>query len=351
MSVYNAEEYLERAVRSVMEQTFPHWELVVVDDCSTDSSLAILERLAEEDDRIRIHRNKKNSKLPTSLNTAISLAQGEYVARMDADDICLPHRLETQLKFMEENPRVDFASCRYMSLKNGEIRCGGCGGKGDGESVAALLLFTNPILHPGLIAKRSVMLEEPYDTTLTCTEDLELWCRLAAKGKVGAIQGEYLMLYRLHAKQITATTKARQMDEVAKIEERYFSSVLCPLTKEELDFYVRGVYFRDEKDVWKLKGLFRRLKKENKKKKAFSPAALSWAMFEILAEYKRSGLGKMDLIWGFTAFSPLFLLKELRERKKRAFTDGEKCIRSAATMGLLPLDGNPQCPSFTGKVE
>ena len=102
MSVYNGETYLAEAIESVVNQTFQNWELIIINDCSTDSTAEILADFSSRDERIKVHTNEINLKLPTSLNKAISLSNGKYIARMDADDICLPDRLEKQYKFMEE---------------------------------------------------------------------------------------------------------------------------------------------------------------------------------------------------------------------------------------------------------
>ena len=106
MSVYNGEDYLVEAIESVLNQTFKEFELIVINDCSTDSTGEILNRFAELDKRVKVHTNEVNLRLPSSLNKAITLAQGKYIARMDADDICLPERLEKQYNFMENNPSV-----------------------------------------------------------------------------------------------------------------------------------------------------------------------------------------------------------------------------------------------------
>ena len=89
MSVYNGETYLKEAIESVRNQTFKNWELIVINDCSTDSTAEILAELSSRDERIKVHTNEVNLKLQTSLNKAVSLSQGKYIARMDADDICL----------------------------------------------------------------------------------------------------------------------------------------------------------------------------------------------------------------------------------------------------------------------
>ena len=114
MSVYNGEAYLTEAVESIINQTFKNWELIVINDCSTDSTAEILSSFALKDKRIKVYTNEVNLKLPSSLNKAISLSSGKYVARMDADDICLPERLEKQFKFMEENRDVALSSCRFL---------------------------------------------------------------------------------------------------------------------------------------------------------------------------------------------------------------------------------------------
>uniref|UniRef100_UPI003890F5E9 glycosyltransferase family 2 protein n=1 Tax=Methanobrevibacter sp. TaxID=66852 RepID=UPI003890F5E9 len=198
MSVYNGEDYLSEAIESVLNQTFRDFELIVINDCSTDKTYEILKRFAELDKRVKVHTNEVNLRLPSSLNKAISYAQGKYIARMDADDICLPERLEKQYNFMENNPSVALSSCRFMTLKNGVISSGGCGGKSDKESIKALLLVTNPILHPGIIAKADAIRSLGYDKNFTCTEDMELWTRFVMAGYDIEIMPEYLMIYRLH---------------------------------------------------------------------------------------------------------------------------------------------------------
>ena len=116
MSVYNGETYLEEAIESVRKQTFKNWELIIINDCSTDSTSEILADFSLRDERIKVYTNEVNLKLPSSLNKAISLCSAKYIARMDADDICLPERLEKQYKFMEENRDVALSSCSFLTV-------------------------------------------------------------------------------------------------------------------------------------------------------------------------------------------------------------------------------------------
>ena len=343
MSVYNGEDYLSETLDSVINQSFTDWEFIIINDCSTDKTSEILGKYAIKDNRIKVYDNETNLRLPSSLNKALSLANGKYIARMDADDICLPNRLEKQYDFMESRPDIDLSSCRFMTLKNGAYSSGGCGGKGDAESIKALLLVTNPILHPGIIAKAEVIKELGYDKNFTCTEDMELWTRFVLAGKKVEILSEYLMIYRLHDKQITETTLDKQRNEIVKVQKNYLSSLLAPMNEEQEDFYINGIYFTKNIDVSKFCEFYKWAKNCNKN---FDKVALDYAMFEILAEYKRKGISKPDLIKGMLQFSIPFLIKELNLRKKRAKSDGYKCIEAARSIGLEVSGGPIEFPSF-----
>ena len=347
MSVYNGEDYLTEAIESVLSQTFTNFELIVINDCSTDKTNEILKRFEELDKRVKVHTNEVNLRLPSSLNKAISLAQGKYIARMDADDICLPKRLEKQYKFMEDNPNVALSSCRFMTLKNGVISSGGCGGKCDNESIKALLLVTNPILHPGIIAKADVIRSLLYDKNFTCTEDMELWTRFVMAGYEVEIMPEYLMIYRLHDKQITETTLEKQHKEVIAIQKNYYGALLETMNIKQEEFYIRGIYFRENNDINKFIKFYKWLKAVNCKTKAFNKTALNYAMFEILAEYKRKGISNKDLIKAMISFGIPYLVKEIPERKKRAHKDGLKCIESAEKIGLKKTGGTLEFPTFS----
>ena len=347
MSVYNGEDYISEAVDSVLGQSFADFELIVINDCSTDKTGEILEGYSARDSRVKVHTNEVNLRLPSSLNKAISLACGKYIARMDADDICLPDRLEKQYAFMESHPDVALSSCRFMTLKNGVIASGGCGGRTDNESIKALLLVTNPILHPGIIAKAEVIRELGYDKSFTCTEDMELWSRFVTSQNKIEIQPEYLMIYRLHDKQITGTTLDRQRGEVVALQKRYCAELLEEMSGPLEEIYINGIYFRNDTDIGKFCEFFKWLKATNKKKGKIEKQALYYAMFEILAEYKRKGISKGDLARGMLAFGLPFLIKEIPARKKRAVLDGHKCIETAASIGLVQSGGSPECPIFS----
>lgn len=344
MSVYNGEEYLREAIDSVRKQTFENWELVIINDCSTDSTGEILAAFSLEDERIKVHQNEVNLKLPKSLNKAISLCSGKYIARMDADDICLPDRFEKQFKFMEKNPDVALSSCRFLTVKNGVYASGGAGGRCDCEALKAMLLVTNPILHPGVIAKAAVMKKLKYDTSLTCTEDLELWTRMVMEAQKIQILPEYLLIYRLHDKQITSTTLERQHTEVLKIQKKYYESLLQNMGEEMQEFYISGIYFREQADIHGFLEFAKWVKRINTKN--FDMNTINYALLEILAEYKRCGVSKSDVMKAMLTFNPCFLIKEMIRRKQMAKCDILKCMKVAKDIGLRQTSGTKEFPIF-----
>lgn len=344
MSVYNGETYLVEAIESVRNQTFRNWELIIINDCSTDSTGEILNDFSIKDERIKVHTNEVNLKLPTSLNKAISLSEGKYIARMDADDICLPDRFEKQYKFMEENPDLALSSCRFMTVKNGVYASGGAGGRCDNKALRAMLLVANPILHPGVIARAEVMKKFNYDTTLTCTEDLELWTRMAMENQKIGILPECLLIYRLHDKQITSTTLERQHKEVLGIQEKYYGTLLQKMDEEMQKFYISGIYFKENADIEKFLEYAKWLRSVNSG--SFDKKNIDYALLEILAEYKRCGIAKTDIIKAMLTFNPCYLLKEIIRRKKAAKKDIRKCMQVAENIGLKQTSGTKEFPIF-----
>ena len=346
MSVYNGETYLKEAIESVINQTFKNWELICINDCSVDSTSEILAEFASMDERVKVYTNEVNLKLPTSLNKAISLSSGKYIARMDADDICLPDRLEKQFNFMEENKDVALSSCKFMTVKNGVYKSGGAGGRCDNDAIRAMLLVTNPILHPGVIAKAEVMKKFNYDTTLTCTEDLELWTRMAMENQKMAILPECLLIYRLHDKQITSTTLERQHTEVTKIQQKYYKTLVREMDDDMKAFYISGVYFTEKPDIGKFLEYANWLKKSANKKVDIDIRDISYALLEILAEYKRCGVSEADVLKVMLKFNPLFLAKEIIRRKQSAKKDIKKCVKVAESLGLRQTSGTKEFPIF-----
>ncbi|MBQ6464056.1 MAG: glycosyltransferase family 2 protein [Pseudobutyrivibrio sp.] len=196
MGAFNAEKTISEAIDSIIDQTYDNWELIVCDDCSCDSTYSILEKYAAHDKRIVVLQNPENKRLAYTLNECLKVAKGKYIARMDADDISLPERLEKQVSFMEAHEEYDCVGTnRIIFDKNGEhsIRY-----SKEYPSKRILLLDT-PFAHPTIMMKKSV-----YDALNGYTvsketmraEDLDLWFRFFGAGYNGYNIQESLYLYR-----------------------------------------------------------------------------------------------------------------------------------------------------------
>ncbi|MEN6462808.1 MAG: glycosyltransferase family 2 protein [Syntrophomonas sp.] len=257
MAVYNGEAYLGEAIESMLRQTFNSFEFIIIDDASTDNS----RRLAESyrDPRIRIVGNPHNLRLAGSLNRGMSLARGQYIARMDADDVSLPYRLEKQVAFMESH--------KDIGLSGSWLQC-----FGDKDQIwdysltpgmiNSHMLFQNQLGHSTIIMRRELMIKNHlfYNLKFCEAEDYELWIRCSEHFQLANLP-EVLLLYRWHNNQASQTRLA---------EQRYFHSLVClrllkrlgiTATQEEMDLHLKiafgefdhGLDFVDAARQWLLK--------------------------------------------------------------------------------------------------
>lgn len=176
MSVYNGMPYLNMAVGSILEQSYKNFEFIIVDDASEDDSWKYL--VSKKDERIKLIRNKKNLGLARSLNIALRQANGDYIARMDADDISSPDRLRIQLKFMEGNPTTDICGL-FVSVidKQGKV-IGIIKKPVTDKEIKRRLYWLTPIIHPTWFVKREVFAKlKGYDEKWDYVEDFEFLIR------------------------------------------------------------------------------------------------------------------------------------------------------------------------------
>ncbi len=184
MPCYNAELYVEEALTSLIGQTYKNLEILLIDDGSTDRTPEILAKFAAQDTRIRIVRNETNLKLIPSLNKGIRLAQGEYLARMDADDVSLPDRIERQLAFIEESG-ADLVSSSVIVIDEWGKKLEVIPPRGHQQlTIEWLSIFINPMGHPSVMAKTDVFRKHNYleDELALHTEDYEIWARMLRHG-------------------------------------------------------------------------------------------------------------------------------------------------------------------------
>ena len=214
MPCYNAMPFLEEALVSITNQTYRNLEILCINDGSLDNTGEVLEQFAKNDDRIKVINNEVNLKLIGTLNNGVSLAKGEYIARMDADDVCLPERIEKQLNYLFDT-NSDIVGCNAFSINEDGETIGNHQLKNisANESTFASFLFT-PLIHPTVLGKKDVFQDNPYlkEEKALHTEDYELWCRLIRKGyKISNLEDR---LFKLRANSQSVSS---QFEEIQKI--------------------------------------------------------------------------------------------------------------------------------------
>jgi glycosyltransferase involved in cell wall biosynthesis len=216
LPVFNGEKYLVQAIDSILRQTFRDFELLLLDDGSTDSSLKILREFETLDSRIQL-TTRENRGLIATLNELVAQAKGKYIARMDADDVALPGRFASQVRFLEANSDVacvggafeliDYAG-RYLTTLNPP--------QTDEEVQRLILAGHGAIAHPSVMINGDCLRAVgSYDAAYETAEDIDLWLRL---GEVGELRNlpEVVLKYRLHDKSISGSSGQRQRETASR---------------------------------------------------------------------------------------------------------------------------------------
>jgi glycosyltransferase involved in cell wall biosynthesis len=212
MPVFNAERFVAAATESVLAQTSSDFEFIILDDGSTDSSLSILKRYAESDQRIRLV-SRPNRGLIDTLNEMISLSKGEFLARMDADDLCHPERFARQVEFLRHNDEVVVVGSRGLIIDPDGNPLREIPEHLSHEQInSALMTNSLGIIHPAAMMRRAQVLElGGYRAEFKHAEDLDLWLRLGERHRLQNL-GEVLVSYRVHADSVSHTHRRAQSE-------------------------------------------------------------------------------------------------------------------------------------------
>lgn len=197
MPAYNGVAFIGNSVDSIISQTYHDWDPLVIDDGSTDGTLGLLRSAAERDSRITVIRNDLNRGIAASLNQGWRQASGELIARMDADDVSLPQRLEHQVGFMESHPEVDVLGTGAELVDRGGEALGLAFRPQQHEELARKMYKECPFIHPSVMVRRRFYEAlNGYDEHLRRSEDNDLWLRGYKRFRFHNLQ-ETLIRYRV----------------------------------------------------------------------------------------------------------------------------------------------------------
>jgi glycosyltransferase involved in cell wall biosynthesis len=202
MPVHNGEKYLKTAIDSILGQTFSDFEFIIVNDGSSDNTEKIIDSF--HDERIKIIKNTEKIGVSKSLNRAIESSRGDFIARMDADDISLPERLEKQIRYLEENHDIGIVGSNAYLINSDDKVTGRYKRPESHVLVKWTALFSNPMIHPSIMARANILRENKYNEEFKNGQDYELWSRLIFSKNIKFDNiSESLIKYRIHDSSVT----------------------------------------------------------------------------------------------------------------------------------------------------
>jgi glycosyltransferase involved in cell wall biosynthesis len=250
MNVYNSEKFINATIDSILKQTMKEFEFIIIDDGSTDRTGEIIENYSDK--RIIFIKNEQNLGIPKSANIGLKIARGQYIARIDADDICNPNRFEVQVKYLKEHPDISLISC-YMStfgLTKFMIKPPICH-----EKIRVYLLFNSVLMHPGFMMRRSDIEEInlKYDENFKYALDYEFQTRASYQLKLANIT-DVLIKYRIHDSQVSTSKKNEQAFYANKVRDYQLKKLGIVLKEKYLSMYGNALIKQDKltMEEWKL---------------------------------------------------------------------------------------------------
>ena len=237
MPAYNAEKYIREAIDSILAQTFTDFEFIILDDGSTDHTAEIVRSYT--DSRIRFYQNEHNMGVAATLNRGLDLARGEYIARMDADDISLPERFSKQAWYMDGHPDIAVLA---TNVENFGADIPAWSTSATSEALAVDLIFNCCLCHPTVMMSKRVLKKDlRYDESYNGMEDYELWERLIQHYRFACVE-EKLYRYRLHSGQVSAPKSEKQFERYLQLKKRILSRLSIDVSSDAFLYFARYCY-------------------------------------------------------------------------------------------------------------
>ncbi|TMN21934.1 glycosyltransferase family 2 protein [Lentibacillus cibarius] len=218
MSVYNGEKYLNECLRSILNQSYSNFELLIVNDCSTDKTEEIIYKFIPKDTRIKYFKNHENKGLTKNLNKMISLSSGEVIARMDADDIACKDRFLNQIHVFEQNKDVDVVFTNACIINDKSNHVCDAWRPNNSDEMIKLMPYFNYIIHPStMIKKETIYNVGLYDENYITGQDHELWLRIIRnKGRFYYLN-KNLLYYRINPNSVRSNLGENYNYKLSKV--------------------------------------------------------------------------------------------------------------------------------------
>lgn len=316
LPVRDGAAYISAAVQSILCQSHRDLELIIIDDGSVDSTPGILAGFAASDPRVQVHRRPGRG-LVATLNEGLEIATGEYMARMDADDVSFPHRLIRQLEHMEARPGCVLLGTGVRIFGN-TISDQDVLPETENETIRFKALFQNPFFHPTVLLRSSLIKEKKlrYDPEFLHAEDYDFWVRLMGHGEVQNLP-EVLLRYRRHEETVGSKYNAIQVANANKVRHRVLRTALGIVAEgTNLTLHgligsmdkVRCVVLRKDVRDW-----LNRLENQNRESGYVAPPSAL-----IILEHYRNWLEKRDFDYLKGLLFPYLRRNELASLRSRS---------------------------------
>lgn len=233
---YNAERYLSDAIKSVLVQSYPYWELILVDDGSSDKSLEIAKYYANKDSRIRVISDGKNKKLAARLNQIIFEAKYNFIARMDADDLMSVSRLEKQIAALKENPNINLITTGCLTIGKENELTGVRLGRNIQMNAAMILNGVTNLLHASMLARKEWCLRNQYNENRVIAQDYELWLSAAKKNDLDYIVLEEPLYWYRVVENVTYFKLIKGYNTQISVIENNYKNIISEYLKNKIIF-------------------------------------------------------------------------------------------------------------------
>ncbi|MDG0888952.1 glycosyltransferase family 2 protein [Paracholeplasma manati] len=241
MSCFNAEKYIAETIKSIIVQTYVDFEFIIIDDNSDDKTVDIIKGF--QDKRIRLFINEENRGLTVNLNFGLKQAKGEYIARVDSDDVFIKNKLEVQKKYFDRNPEVGLIGTNayiYGTKKVIKMPI-------TYSQILGSITLYNPFIHSSIMVKKDVIMKYLYNELFRHSQDYELWSRLVFNEKVININ-KPLLKYRIHENQISKKLETSQNVLSSEIKSNIIEKVMT-LSENHKKIFINSLQLMNVKSV------------------------------------------------------------------------------------------------------